>query len=112
MCSGFVRQSNTSAAGASKLRSQRTSVSFGRLTLSSLLVVIIACPFSFWFVADGPLCGPVVSIRRLLLQLAQVGIELREAAFPVPAVLLDPVVDLLERRGLQATGTPLGLPPL
>src|ERR687887_2878852 len=47
--------------------------------------------------------------RFLPLDMAQVGVQAVEALLPELAVPLDPVVDVLERSRVEATGSPLRL---
>src|SRR5689334_1741607 len=86
-CSGLVHAAHTSARGAAKTRavmSDRWSGSGSRLFLSPTLLV-------------------------LGLELAQICLEPIKTLHPQPAVVLEPVVHLLESRRFDATGSPLCL---
>ena len=56
--------------------------------------------------------SPSVIARLRQPKFAKVGVEALEALLPVPSVLAEPVGDVAERFRLQATGSPLSLPPL
>src|SRR3981081_4162435 len=90
--SGSLTPLNTSSRGASKTRVITTSWTPGSMMNSVAVMLAI--------------------LRFLLLQFAQVVIDAIEALFPLVAVALDPVGDVLQPLGVQLARAPLRLPPL
>src|SRR5882762_6117767 len=94
MSSLSVRAFQTSATGASKVRSTTSGSSF--VTTLSFAAISLLLALSF--------------LRLVLaLQFLEVAVQLVEALLPVAPVVLDPVGDALERIGLKPAGTPLRL---
>src|SRR6185295_7880532 len=99
-CWGSVHTAKTRSRGAS---STRVPIMAGGSSASSKL-----------FFPDTRLLLPrpclfLLLLLLLRLQLAQIIFEAIEALFPKAAVAFEPVVDALERLGLDAAGAPLRL---
>src|SRR6202040_3352643 len=95
-CSGFVQVSKISARGASKLR-----VSFivcDRRSMTSPVCWVAVC-------ADG------ISFLLLLFHRGKVRVEIVQAALPLPAEGLNPVGDVLHRKGCKSARTSLRVAP-
>src|SRR5262245_25694439 len=86
---GSVQTWNTSARGASSVRTSTSSCATARAEAELFFLLL----------------GGIGLL--LFLQLAQVVFESVETLFPEAAVLIEPVVHVLEARGLQAAGAPL-----
>src|SRR5258705_1527305 len=94
MSSLLVRVFQTSATGASKVRSTTSSSSFIARLLFAAISFLLALNF----------------LRLVLaLQFLEVAVQPFEAFLPVASVDLDPVGDTLERVGLQPARAPLRL---
>src|SRR5258706_11344002 len=94
MSSLSVRTLQTSATGASKVRSTTSGSCFVAGLLFAAISFLLALNFLNLVFA---------------LQLLEVAVEPVEAPLPVAPVDLDPVGDVLQRVGLQPAGTPLRL---
>src|SRR5882724_1304902 len=94
MSSLSVSALQTSATGASKVRSTTS----GSFFVARLLFAVI----SFLLALN-------ILHVVLALQLSEVALQLVEALLPVAAVVFDPVGDVFQRIGLQPARTPLRL---
>src|SRR5437667_3013290 len=94
MSSLSVRAFQTTATGASKVRSTTSGSSF--VTTLSFAAIFLLLALNFMRLV-------------LALQFLEVAVKLVEALLPVTPVVLDPVGDVLERIGLQPAGPPLCL---
>src|SRR4051812_31246801 len=92
MCSGLCMTSKTRSRGASKSRVMRISRSEGVVTAK---VLLLATSAGMAFL--------------LLLDVLEVSVEAVEASFPDDAIAFGPLRDVLERSGLDAAGSPLGV---
>src|SRR6266849_652211 len=99
MSSLSVRDFQTRATGASKVRSTTSGSSF----IAALLVATLL------FAAISLLLALNVLRLALALQFLEVAVQLVEALLPVAPVVLDPLGDVLERSRLQPAGPPLRL---
>src|SRR5512144_423856 len=100
-CSGFVHASKTSAGGAAKVRVIRISQSEGVVTVAPGLL----------FVCGISLSPLLRAARWFLLDLVEVIVEALELLLPEPAVRLQPVVDLLQRRRDEGARAALRIAP-
>src|ERR1700674_3952102 len=91
-CSGLVQASKTSRRGASKTRVMTTSRSDGVVNVVTPTLVAVAM------------------MPLLLFHMFQVMIQSCVALVPEAAIELGPLGDRLDRRRLEAAGSPLRLP--
>src|SRR2546425_13042037 len=96
MSSLSVRAFQTTATGASKVRSTTSGSSF--VTTLSFAAIFLLLALNFMRLV-------------LALQFLEVAVKLVEALLPVTPVVLDPVGDVLERIGLQPARPPLRFAP-
>src|SRR5258706_7728025 len=96
MSSLSVRTLQTSATGASKVRSTTSGSCFVARLLFAAISFLLALNFLHLVLA---------------LQLLEVAVEPVEGLLPVAPVVLDPLGDVLERSRLEPAGTPLSLTP-
>src|SRR6266487_4233544 len=102
MCSLWVHACHTRLTGASNRRVMTSvrSSSVETLFLAAMFRLLLGLPRLL-------ACRLALLFRFLRLQLAQIDIEAVEALFPKAAIILQPVVDRLERIHLDAARAPL-----
>src|SRR6266704_7144089 len=96
MSSLSVRAFQTTAAGASKVRSTTSGSSL--VTMLSFAAIFLLLALNFMRLV-------------LALQFLEVAVQFVEALLPVAPVVLDPVGDVLERIGLEPARPPLRFAP-
>src|SRR5690348_4855563 len=96
--SGDVQSLKTRSRGASKRRVTESSRSAVLLVVVVVPSRIVGSPSERWW---GDVAGLLVRVRLLVLGLdfLQVRVEAVKTLFPEPAVVVDPVGDVLQRGG-------------
>src|SRR6185437_9256262 len=105
-CSGSVQAAKTRSRGASNSRMpmiERGSLSRSRLLLAAMSTLLLTA------LAGRRLAGLLVSflVRFFGLKRLQIAVEAIETLVVKAAIMIEPVVDVLERAGLDPAWPPL-----